>query len=231
MRHKQRRAQRRLIILLVVVGMLAGCASVFRDIEEKVNRGRFRSDHETLETALAAYESGDYANALVKFKSLAIESASETVIRRSRLGEICCRLMLAETTAAYTAAVDMWDDYNEWAVDPDSIWQLQLLTPLVVSRRPPRVPQPAPGPGSGRRPTADAETTPEDATGAAETDAEHSRPELAALQQKAREVDQLRKQLDKVLAENRSLQEKIKALEAIDQSIQKKKTEISAPVE
>jgi hypothetical protein len=37
--------------------------------------------------------------------------------------------------------------------------------------------------------------------------------------------------LDKVEAENRTLKDKIKALEAIDQNIRKKKTEIAAPGE
>lgn len=231
MRQKRCRTPRRLIILLIVVGMLAGCASVFQNIEEKVSRGRFRPDHEALETAMAAYESGDYAKALVEFKSLAVESSSETVTRRSKLGEICCRLMLAETPAAHTAAVGMWVDYNEASVDPDSVWQSRLLTPVVVNQMPCPSPQAGPVPKAAHQPAAQKKTAEHEKTAPPTAGTGHAQPELAELKQKAREADQLRKQLDQVIAENKSLQEKIKALEAIDQSIQKKKTEISAPVE
>jgi cell division protein FtsB len=55
--------------------------------------------------------------------------------------------------------------------------------------------------------------------------------ELAALKEKAAQADRLQRQLDAAAAENRSLKEKIKALEAIDQNIQKKKTEMVAPSE
>jgi hypothetical protein len=55
--------------------------------------------------------------------------------------------------------------------------------------------------------------------------------ELADLKKKAQKTTELQRKLDEVAAENRALKEKIKALEAIDQNIQKKKTEISAPSE
>jgi hypothetical protein len=57
------------------------------------------------------------------------------------------------------------------------------------------------------------------------------RNELAAMKQKAAQLPELQQRLNESEAENRVLKEKIKALEAIDQNIQKKKTEISAPSE
>jgi hypothetical protein len=56
-------------------------------------------------------------------------------------------------------------------------------------------------------------------------------PEFSALEKKSAQAAQLQRRLDAVAAENRSLKEKIKALEAIDQNIQKKKTEMAAPSE
>ena len=56
-------------------------------------------------------------------------------------------------------------------------------------------------------------------------------PEFSALEKKSAQAAQLQRQLDAVVAENRSLKKKIKALEAIDQNIQKKKTEMAAPSE
>ncbi|WP_414736128.1 hypothetical protein [Desulfosarcina ovata] len=60
---------------------------------------------------------------------------------------------------------------------------------------------------------------------------EKLKAELAVLKKKAEQTAELQRQLDDVMVENQSLKEKIKALEAIDQNIQKKKTEISAPSE
>ncbi|WP_407924794.1 hypothetical protein [Desulfosarcina ovata] len=60
---------------------------------------------------------------------------------------------------------------------------------------------------------------------------EKLKAELAVLKKKSEQTAELQRQLDDVMVENQSLKEKIKALEAIDQNIQKKKTEISAPSE
>ena len=49
------------------------------------------------------------------------------------------------------------------------------------------------------------------------------------MKQKAAQLPELQQRLNESEAENSILKEKIKALEAIDQNIQKKKTEISAP--
>ena len=51
------------------------------------------------------------------------------------------------------------------------------------------------------------------------------------MKKKAEQAAQLQRKLDEVVAENNALKAKIKALETIDQNIQKKKTEISAPSE
>jgi hypothetical protein len=58
-----------------------------------------------------------------------------------------------------------------------------------------------------------------------------NKTELTALKKKSAQITQLQRQLDAVMAENQILKQKIKALEAIDQNIQKKKTEMAAPSE
>lgn len=222
----------RLIVLMIIVGMLAGCASVFQNFDDRMNRKRFKSDYEALDKALASYEAGEFDQALTEFNVLAMESASATISRRARLGVICCRLMSAETATAYTKAIGMWHEFGDSVIDPDSSWNLTLLDPLVVSRIPQPLPQPPiPALVLVKPPTAEVAEPAETKPDVSKQDARRLQDELATMKKKAKQVDQLQEQLDRIIAENQSLKEKIKALEAIDQTIQKKKTEISAPSE
>ncbi|MGA6927563.1 MAG: hypothetical protein WBY88_17880, partial [Desulfosarcina sp.] len=60
---------------------------------------------------------------------------------------------------------------------------------------------------------------------------ERLQTEIVDLKKKVGQAAELQQQLDKLEDENRALKEKIKALETIDQNIQKKKTEIATPSE
>ncbi len=222
----------RLIVLIIIAGLLAGCASVFQNFDDRMNRKRFKSDYEALDKALTSYEAGEFDQALTEFNTLAMESASATIARRARLGAICCHLMSAETATAYTKAIGMWHEFGDSVADPDSSWNLTLLDPLIVSRIPQPLPEPPiPALVLVQPPTAKVAEPIETKPVASEQDARRLQAELAAMKQKAQRADQLQQQLDRIIAENQSLKEKIKALEAIDQTIQKKKTEISAPSE
>ena len=222
---------RPLIILTIVVGLFTGCASVLQDLDEKMHRKRFKSDYETLENALAIYDEGDYESALTLFNSLSKASDNKKITRKAWLGEICCRLMLTNTQADYTAAIGMWHDFGKSTFENDDAWDMVLLDPLVVRMTPKSTTrviyiQPPPEKISAES-TTPAEQKDDDRK-------QHDRQlqaELAALKKKVENAAQLQHQMDEVVAENRSLKEKIKALEAIDQNIQKKKTEISAPSE
>jgi regulator of protease activity HflC (stomatin/prohibitin superfamily) len=201
-----------------------------------MSRKRFKADYESLAAALESFDQGDFDNALVRFASLNEISESRKIARRAWFGEICCRLILAETQAEYTAAIGMWHEFGNAAMDEDIAWGVSLLDPLIVRLTPPpQVTQISPPPektARAKQETVNANRKPTDPQ-------PHKSPpidrqlqdELAALKKKAEQVDQLQDQIDQIVAENQSLKKKIKALEAIDQTIQKKKTEISAPGE
>ena len=221
----------RIIIVIVIVGLFTGCASVFQDFDDNMSRKRFKKDFEALETAIDAYDKGDFETALGRFKEIKASSANERVSRRAWLGEICCCLMLADTPAAFTAAVGIWHDYTAATTDEDKIWSQALLDPLIVRQAPQPVPVPTvvEVPSPAVQPSANTQVPaviqkqavePRDVQGP-------SQAEIEELQKKAKRADKLQLEMAKILSENRSLKEKIKALEAIDQNIQKKKTEMS----
>jgi hypothetical protein len=212
---------RRMIILTIIVGMLIGCTSVFQNLDDRMHRNRFKLDYEAFEKALAVYKEGDCERAHAQFKTLSTVSASEKIARKARLGEICCGLMMAKTQAEYTDTIGMWHDFVRSAPEDDTVWDMALLDPLMVRMTPKHATQMI----KIHMPAAEI---------SAETVAPADRQleaELEALKDKVAHAEQLQRKMDAVVAENRSLKEKIKALEAIDQNIQKKKTAISAPSE
>ena len=230
------RHTRRMVTLTICVGMLCGCASIFQTVDDKIDRKRFKADYETLATALEYFGQGDFEDALSGFEALNEISGSTTVARRAWFGEICCRLMLAETQAEYTTAIGMWHEFGDTAADEDIAWGVTLLDPLILRLTPPlKTPKVSPPPDE----TVSAEQESVSTSRETANRQPHKSPpidrqlqdELTTLKKKAEQVDQLQQRLDKIVAENQSLKKKIKALEAIDQTIQKKKTEILAPGE
>jgi len=209
-------------ILVVFLVLLTGCADVFQRLDDNMHRKRFTSDYETLETALAAYDRGDYEQAQRLFKRLVSASASDLYARKAKLGLICSRLITAENQDDYTAAVGMWHQFGETAVDTNA-WDMRLLDPLVVRMTPKTTTRVV-----YIHPPAEQRT---DLRGKQSGDTPVPPEQVADLKKMAAQADRLQGRIDEVIAENQSLKEKIKALEAIDQSIQKKKTEISAPSE
>ncbi len=219
------------IILIIVTGLLAGCASVLRDFDDRMNRKRFTPDYASFENALSVYKNGDYQQAMDLFRTLSTASADKKLARKAWLGEICCRLMLANTQADYTVAIGLWHDFGKSAPGNDDAWELTLLDPVIVRmtpKRTTRVIKIYPPAEKNSAETAAPAERPQDQQQQSD---QPSKTEQAALKKKAAHAAELQRQLDAVTAENRSLKEKIKALEAIDQNIQKKKTEMVAPSE
>ena len=215
-----------MMVFLIAIGMFSGCASFYQDFEDQISRMRFESDHNALATALADYKQGDFNNALAGFKSLATTSASKRITRRARLGELCCHLILADTKDEYAIAARKWHVFVDSVEGEHTQWDMVLFEPLIarfapsspaqiIVHLPPAVDSPA-----------DKETTQDRLS-----DDPQEADALEKLKAKAKHADKLQHQLNKIAAENQTLKEKIKALEAIDQNIQKKKTKISAPGE
>lgn len=222
---------RPLVLLLIICGFITNCGTVLRDLDDKLDRSRFKSDYECYEYALAVYKSGDYRQARDKFEALSTISTSGKLARQAWLGQICSQLMLADTRTDYTVALDMWYAFTKSGSERDVVWDMVLLDPLIdrmtaenaslmMRPHPPAAPLDLPtrAPASWRLENREQEDR-------------QNQDELTKMKKKADRSAKLQQQLDEVVAENHSLKAKIKALEAIDQNIQKKKTEISAPGE
>lgn len=216
-----------LVILIVAVAVISGCAPGSVDLGSPTGVSRSTADAHALQRAMAVFDEGDYADALVRFEALTAAGTDDSIGRQARLGEICSRLMLAETQAEYIAAVDMWRDFTRRVSHLEAACGLSLLDPLIVRMTPKVTTQvveikPAPNPEKSAAPAS---------SPASAQQVQKLRNELSAMKQKAAQLPELQQRLIESEAENRILKEKIKALEAIDQNIQKKKTEISAPSE
>ncbi|PID40543.1 MAG: hypothetical protein CR984_02675 [Proteobacteria bacterium] len=213
-------------ILVVLISLFTGCADMFQRLDDNMHRKRFRSDYETLEKALAAYDRGDYQQAKLLFKGLTSTSASDLYSRKAKLGLICSRLLTAENQDDYTAAVGMWHQFGETKVKAN-VWDIRLLEPLVVRMTPKtttRLVYIHP-PAEQRKGLHTKQST------LSSGDTQVPPEQLTELKKKAALAAQLQQRIDNIEAENKSLKEKIKALETIDQIIRKKKTEIAAPNE
>lgn len=217
---------RQIVILIVLIAFVTGCASVFQNIDDKMDRKRFKLDYELYENARSIYQSGNYLKAKGMFTALSSAGGSQKLTQRAKLGEIACRLMLADTQADYSQALGMWHDFVDAVKDRDTVWDPVLLRPLIghrppedttlyIDAPPPASPKPVPSADSANKKRA----------------SRQMRGEISQLKKKVERTSELQRQLDKAEAENRTLKDKIKALEAIDQNIRKKKTEIAAPGE
>jgi hypothetical protein len=224
-----------MIVLMVLVGVLTGCASVFQRLDDRMHRKRFRSDDEAFEVALALYGQGNFADAGERFKALAAASTSDKISRMAWLGEICCHLMLAETQAEYDAAIDQWRAFGTSSPGGGAMWDLTLFDPLVSRMAPTQITrvikiQPAATQISTEtKVSAEPKRQPEDRK--RQPADRQLQAEVVKLKKKLEQAAEWQRKAEQIEAENRSLKEKIKALEAIDQNIQKKKTEIAAPGE
>ena len=215
-----------MIVLIILVGLFTGCASGFKRFDDRMQRKQFKSDYESFENAFAVYDQGDFTEALARFKALSTASASDKISRKAWLGAICCYLLLAETQAEYTEAIGQWHAFSNSEPENEAGWELALFDPLIVRL----IPEP-PDRAIDIHPPATQGPTDLPAPAIPEQPDDQLAVEFAILKKKVKQMDELQRQMDQVMAENRSLKEKIKALETIDQNIQKKKTEIATPSE
>ena len=207
-------------LLLVVISPMVGCTALMDKLKSNFSEPPAAAAEDSrFNDALAIYRTGDYQRALVLFSVLSNADTTSLQRQQARLGEICCRLMLADSPEDTTLAMGRWGNLNigedacTWQIektlfDPLVIrWTDSLEKPLpAISEPSPSAPSPAP-------------------------DQKQMETELTELKEKAAQVSKLQRRLDDAMAENRTLKQKIKALEAIDQNIQKKKTEMSTPNE
>lgn len=207
-----------LTILAAAALLTGGCTPTNRIIDDLRHTIRFETDHDTLDKAFAALEKRHYAQAEALFGGLKDSTGSKVVQRKARYGYAVTRLIRARSTGQKAAAIALWDAWRQtYSSDPE--WEdPRVLEPLFLC-----------GQKSGQREICRG-TVPEGDYQASQQ--KNSRLLL--------EVDTLKRQLaaletskaELLAAKNqeiRNLKEKIRALEAIDQKIQEKKKEVSAP--
>jgi hypothetical protein len=208
-------------ILPIVISLLMGCTAFVEFLDGNPPPEPKTTDRDSLETALAVYQRGDYTQAARLFNTLSTADGESDQRRTAQVGEICCRLMLADSKADVNAALGRWKTFKYSAANDAWREELALFDPLLG-----RLSVSADGQKSD--PQSPQVSAPPATAGSTQKQLE---TELTTMKKKAAQTTQLQRQLDAVMAENRTLKQKIKALEAIDQNIQKKKTEISAPSE
>jgi hypothetical protein len=213
----------KLFSIILVAGLIISCTAFNQGRDDPSNRQSYQTT--ALDEARALYELGDYAEALDKFSFLATSGETDEIVFEARLGESCCRLMLANTTSEYYTAIMNWKELAGSISETYPV-EFEMIDPVIVRLTTKQI-----------RKILDFErvkaTKKEivEQPGKKKVENQEAKAELSALKKEMEKTDNLQLQLEKMEAENKSLKEKIKALEAIDQNIQKKKTEIESPGE
>ncbi len=208
------RQQCLMAILIISISLMAGCTLWKQDPNVKPETvSPSPAVDGPFEYALSVYQRGDYAQAERLFNAISSAEPATDQCPRAQFGAICCRLMLAESPEDRSSAMVSWKALKD--ATPVNGWRVEqiLFEPLILRLSVVK-----------NQPTQPAPQASESALAQKKME-----KELTALKKKAGQLPQLKRQLDEALTENNNLKQKIKALEAIDQSIQKKKTEISAP--
>jgi hypothetical protein len=201
-------------IMIMIISIMAGCTLFNKPPGNNTlpPPSPSRSDNGPFAYALSIYQKGDYIQAAKLFNALSRPNTGDDLYLKAQLGEVCCRLMLSTSPEDLSTANRMWKDLMN--SNTGDIWRVeQTLFDPLIDRLSVSTDEPSP------------------AAMAPDPPKKQNKTELTALKKKSAQITQLQRQLDAVMAENQILKQKIKALEAIDQNIQKKKTEMAAPSE
>jgi hypothetical protein len=207
-----------LAVMLAAALLMGGCSPTNRIIDDLRHTIRFETDHENLDNGFAALEKRHYRQAEAIFASLKDSSGSQVVQRKARYGYAITRLIRARDAGERAAAIALWDAWRQTYSPNSEAEDPRMLEPLFLCRQ------------RGNERAICRGTVPE-------TEYKGCRQKIGRLQL---EVETLRQRLEALRAgkaelqetkdrEIRNLKDKIHALEAIDQKIQEKKKEVSAP--
>lgn len=181
-----------------------------------------------LESALAAYAEGRYADAEVEF---AAAVSDEALRRGARHGLACARIMGARTPEELASALAFRDAWQAGSAGPLGPEDPRLYGPILerlaarepVPASPANAPEPAPPPTADPEPPAAPLPDPPPVDPAAAADL---RKRLARREAENR---RLRRRMRGLETELRDLREKMEAIEAIHQDIYEKKKGIEEP--
>lgn len=207
-----------LTLWVVAVILTGGCSPTNRIIDDLRHTIRFETDHETLDKGFEALNKRHYAQAEAIFAGLKDNTGSKMVQRQARYGYAVARLIRARTPGQQATAIALWDDWHQtYPADPE--WEdPRVLEPLFICRQ-----------KGGQRDICRG-TVPEGEYKVSQQKNRRLQLEVETLKQRLTNLETSKAALlDVKNQEIRNLRDKIQALEAIDQKIQEKKKEVSAP--
>jgi hypothetical protein len=207
-----------LAVMVATVLLTTGCAPTNRIIGDLRHTLRFETDHENLDKGFAALEKHYYTQAEAIFASLKDTSGSQVVRRKARYGYAVVRLIQARDAGQRAAAIALWDAWRQTYIAAPEWEDPRVLEALFLCRQ------------KGNTRTICRGTVPEgeyrvsqQKNRGLQIKVDKLKQRMAALETSKAELLEAKNQ------EIRNLREKIRALEAIDQKIQEKKKEVSAP--
>jgi hypothetical protein len=215
-------------ILCLTILFLYGCAKSPTFIEDIRHTIRFETDFESLEKGFDAFRRKEYAKAIELFEVLSNTSGSEEIRQKALYGLAVSKLVVAKNAAQYRAAVGLWQAWSEkkGSIMASDCEDPRLMEPFFLCRYPIDFESMQFESGTA----VCSETVPK-----AIYAAEKSKVRLLESQSKnyRSQIESLKLELENLARikgkEIRLLKEKIRALEAIDQNIQEKKTKVSTP--
>jgi hypothetical protein len=212
----------KLMMICIAAGIVASCTTLIQGTDDPVKRKTSLSA-EYIDTR-ALFDQGLYKTALEQFIMLSQMNVTKETLYNARLGEICCRLILATTPAQYYSALGMWNKFTRSIMGNQAFLEYDMLDPVIVHLTTQQAMDNMDSyPSNGITEEKKAEL------GKANAEEQAIQKKISTLEKEVKQSKELKQQIKEMESENRSLKEKIKALETIDQNIEKKKTEISSP--
>jgi hypothetical protein len=215
-----------ILILIVVWLLFGGCVKSTQMFDDLKVRLRLEADFKTLEKGFEAINKAQYAAAEDLFQELGTSSGSQLIRRRALYGLAVTRLMTADSNAQFQEALLTWRQWRQSDFRETAWEDPALLEPFLMCKFPPDSYEGVSAANSGTCRHAVARSLYEEALKKAESDEKS----LEVLKRKYEALKAEKESIAKTRdSEIQTLKDKIKALEAIDQKIQQKKTEISSP--
>jgi outer membrane murein-binding lipoprotein Lpp len=217
---------RLLAALILALWVFGGCAKTTRVLDDFATKIRLEADSKTLEKGFEAIRKAQYAAAQDLLQNVSVSSGSYLVRRRAAYGLAVSRLLAANSSEQFQQALVIWQKWRQ-SEFREAAWEdPALLEPFLMCRFPPNSVETVSAANSEVCRGAVAKSLYEEALKKAASDEKN----LESLKKK---YDALNAEKEVLIqardSEIQILKDKIKALEAIDQKIQQKKTEISSP--
>ena len=182
------------VLLYATVAGLWGC-TWFQKVEVSSEDTRAHKDKlKLLKNGISAFQDGNYKEAYRLFDSVSHESEDKNFRRKALYGVACTSLTLAHNVAELKEAMKHWDGWSRLSPQQMDYEDPRMLTPLLERFA-----------ALYLRSTSTEEARKSD----------EAQKHKKLLQEKEREIQNLKNQLE--------------ALEAIDQEMEEKKKEVSSP--